>query len=103
MKLLGDSEIEKIVRRLDRLTQDETRMTEVHIFEVVHGLMNNMKVMMEGVSIQFVQSLWLNCSVYRWRGIDQCDSKNSEYTQLLRANRIPRSLTNASHDARRGK
>ena len=49
-KLLGDSEIEKIMRRLDRLTQDETRMTGVHIFEVVHGLMNNMKVVMEGLS-----------------------------------------------------
>ncbi|KAN0133358.1 hypothetical protein V8E53_008798 [Lactarius tabidus] len=47
-KLLGNSEIEKIVRRLERLTQDEAHMTEVHILEVVHGLMNNMKVMMEG-------------------------------------------------------
>ncbi|KAN0133396.1 Ankyrin repeat-containing domain protein [Lactarius tabidus] len=47
-KLLGDSEIEKIMRRLDRLTQDETHMTEVNILEVVHGLMNNMKVVMEG-------------------------------------------------------
>ena len=47
-KLLGDSEIENILRRLDRLTQDETRMTEAHILEVVHGLMNNMKVVMDG-------------------------------------------------------
>ncbi|KAF8261176.1 hypothetical protein EI94DRAFT_1705734 [Lactarius quietus] len=47
-KLLGDSEIEKIMKRLDRLTQDETRMTEAHILEVVHGLMNNMRVVMDG-------------------------------------------------------
>ena len=47
-KLLGDSEIEKIMRRLERLTQDETHMTEIHILEVVHGLMNNMKVVIEG-------------------------------------------------------
>ena len=47
-KLLGDSEIENILRRLDRLTQDEARMMEVHILEVVHGLMNNMKVVMDG-------------------------------------------------------
>ena len=47
-KLLGDSEIENILRRLDRLTQDEARMMEAHILEVVHGLMNNMKVIMGG-------------------------------------------------------
>jgi hypothetical protein len=45
---LGDSEIENILRRLDRLTQDEARMMEAHILEVVHGLMNNMKVVMDG-------------------------------------------------------
>jgi hypothetical protein len=43
-KLLGDSEIENILRRLDRLTHDEARMMEAHILEVVHGLMDNMKV-----------------------------------------------------------
>jgi hypothetical protein len=47
-KLLGDSEIENILRRLDRLTQDEAHMMEAHILEVVHGLMNNMKVVMGG-------------------------------------------------------
>ena len=47
-KLLGDSEIESILRRLDRLTLDEARVTEAHILEVVHGLMNNMKVVMDG-------------------------------------------------------
>jgi hypothetical protein len=47
-KLLGDSEIENILRRLDWLTQDEARMMEVHILEVVHGLMNNMRVVMDG-------------------------------------------------------
>ena len=36
------------MRRLERLTQEETHMTEAHILEVVHGLMNNMKVVMEG-------------------------------------------------------
>jgi hypothetical protein len=47
-KLLGDSEIKNILRRLDRLTQDEARMMEAHILEVVYGLMNNMKVVMDG-------------------------------------------------------
>ena len=47
-RLLGDSEIESIMRRLDRLTQDEARMMDAHILEVVYGLMNNMKTVMDG-------------------------------------------------------
>ena len=47
-KLLGESEIEAVLRRLDRLTQEEGRMTVAQILEVVHGLMNNVKVVMNG-------------------------------------------------------
>jgi soluble cytochrome b562 len=46
-KLLGESEIETILRRLDRLTQDEARMTVTQTLGVVHGLMGNIKVVME--------------------------------------------------------
>ena len=47
-KLLGDTEIESILRRLDRLTQEEARMMDAQILEVVYGLMSNMKVVMDG-------------------------------------------------------
>ena len=47
-KLLGDSEIEAILQRLDRLTQDEARMTVAQTLGVVHGLVGSMKVAMEG-------------------------------------------------------
>ena len=47
-KLLGDSEIEATVERLDRLTQDEARMTVAQTLGVVHGLVGNVKVIMEG-------------------------------------------------------
>ena len=47
-KLLGDSEIEATVERLDRLTQDEARMTVTQTLSVVHGLVGNVKVIMEG-------------------------------------------------------
>ena len=47
-KLLGDSEIESVLRRLDRLTQDEARMTVTQTLGVVHDLVGNMKVVMEG-------------------------------------------------------
>ncbi|KAF8273132.1 hypothetical protein EI94DRAFT_1840637 [Lactarius quietus] len=45
-KLLGEGEIEAVLQRLDRLTQEEGRMTMAQTLEVVHGLMNNVKVVM---------------------------------------------------------
>ena len=47
-KLLGENEIEAVLRRLDRLTQEEARVTVAQTLEVVHGLMNTVKVVMDG-------------------------------------------------------
>lgn len=47
-KLLGECEVEAILQRLDRLTQEEVRMTVAHTLEVVHGLFDNLKVVMDG-------------------------------------------------------
>ena len=47
-KLMGDSEIEAILQRLDRLTHEEARMTVAHTLYVVHGLVNNLKEVMDG-------------------------------------------------------
>ena len=47
-KLLGESEIEAVLHRLDRLTQDEARMTVAQTLGVVHGLVGNIKVVLEG-------------------------------------------------------
>ena len=46
---MGDSEIETTLERLDRLTQNEVRMTAAQTLSVVHGLVVNMNVVMEGV------------------------------------------------------
>ena len=48
-KLLGESEIEDVLHRLDRLTVDEARMTGVETLQIVHGLVSNMKLMMDGM------------------------------------------------------
>jgi hypothetical protein len=48
MKLLGECEVEAILRRLDRLTQEEARVTAAHSLEVVHGLFDNLRVAMDG-------------------------------------------------------
>ena len=38
-----------MLQRLDRLTQEEGRMTVAQILEVVHGLVNNVKIVMNGM------------------------------------------------------
>jgi hypothetical protein len=48
MKLLGENEVEAALKRLDRLTLDEARATSAQILEVVYGLLQNMKVVMDG-------------------------------------------------------
>ena len=47
-KLLREDDIEAVLRRLDRLTQEEARMTAANTLEVVHGLVNNLKEVMDG-------------------------------------------------------
>ena len=46
---MGENEIEAVLQRLDRLTQDEARMTVAQTLGVVYGLINNMKVVMDGL------------------------------------------------------
>ena len=43
--------MEAMVQRLDRLTQDEARQTAAQILKVVHGLVENMKVVIDGEQI----------------------------------------------------
>ncbi|KAI9436396.1 hypothetical protein BJY52DRAFT_1329014 [Lactarius psammicola] len=50
-KLLGETEIEGVLRRLDRLTQEEGRMTMAQTLEVVYGLVNNVKVVINGTQM----------------------------------------------------
>jgi hypothetical protein len=47
-KLLGESEIETTLRRLDRLTLEEARMTVAQTLGVVQGLVGSVRVVMEG-------------------------------------------------------
>ena len=55
-KLLGESAIEAVLQRLDRLTQDEARMTGAQTLSVVYGLVGSMKAVMEGTEWLHIQS-----------------------------------------------
>ena len=47
-KFFGDKDIEAVLKRLDRLTQDEARNTAAQTLEVVYGLVQNMTVVIDG-------------------------------------------------------
>jgi hypothetical protein len=50
-KLLGENDIEAVLMRLDRLTHEEALATAAETLQVVHGLVGNMKVVMDGERI----------------------------------------------------
>ena len=47
-KLFGENDVEDVLQRLDRLTQDEARTTAAKTLEVVYGLIENLKTGMDG-------------------------------------------------------
>jgi hypothetical protein len=71
-KLLGEKDVEAVLQRLDRLTQDEARITAAQILEVVYGLFQNMRVVMDGEqSTEVVAQLGAEVLSSRRQGIDR--------------------------------
>jgi hypothetical protein len=50
-KILGENQVESVLQRLDRLTLDEARIAATQTLDVVHGLIQNMRVVMNGEAI----------------------------------------------------
>ena len=62
--------MEAMVQRLDRLTQVEAQQTTADILKVVHGLVENMKVVMDGEQIhESHRTLGVEYFLGRSRGI----------------------------------
>ena len=61
----GEKGAEAILKRLDRLTSDEAWITAAETFEIVCGLFQNMRVVMDGKQIVFahraliIENPWL--------------------------------------------
>jgi hypothetical protein len=49
-KIMGEKEVESVLQRLDRLTLDEARSTAMQTLEIVHGLIQNMRVVIDGAA-----------------------------------------------------
>jgi hypothetical protein len=60
-KLLGENEVEAVLQRLDRLTQDEARTAAAQTLDIVYGLVQNMNVVIEGAAQTQVDSLSTCC------------------------------------------
>ena len=77
-KLLGESEIEDVLQRLNQLTQEEARIAGAETLCLVHGLVGNVKLIMEGVrcldDVLSSFSLTLACFYqtvrHQWTGFD---------------------------------
>jgi len=52
-KVFGEKDFEAVLQRLDRLTRDEALTTAAHVLEVIHGLVQGMKVVMDGGQTYF--------------------------------------------------
>ena len=50
-KLLGEKDVEAILQRLDRLTLDEARTTAAQSLEAIYGLVQNMRMLMDGKQV----------------------------------------------------
>jgi hypothetical protein len=61
-----------VLQRLDRLTVEESRMTATQTMEIVYGLFNNMKAVMDGTETLLDISLSMpNVFLSRWKSFDR--------------------------------
>jgi hypothetical protein len=58
---------------------EESRTTAAQTLDVVHGLVNNMEVVMEGGRFSFVWANVMVLSAVRWQGIDRRDQTSFGY------------------------
>jgi hypothetical protein len=50
---LEENDIKAVLQRLDRLTQDEAWKTAVQTLEVIHGLIQNTRVVLDGERMHY--------------------------------------------------
>ena len=51
MKLLGNTDIEDALKRLDKLTQEEVRMATAQLLKITHGMDDKVKDVSDAVKL----------------------------------------------------
>jgi hypothetical protein len=64
-KLLGEKFVETVLQRLDRLMQDETRMTTAETLKAVYGLVQEMSEQRTPLVTRWLLSMF----PARWKGV----------------------------------
>ena len=54
-KLFGENDVKAVLHRLDRLTQEEARTVAAQTLEVVYGLFENMRVVIDGEQMRLAR------------------------------------------------
>jgi hypothetical protein len=68
--LLGGNGTEAVLQRLDRLTLDEVRTTGAQTLQVVYGLVQNMRTVIDGEQIYLACLLLvIDCVSFRWKDV----------------------------------
>ena len=87
--ILGENEVESVLQRLDRLTPDEARITATQTLDVVHGLIQNMRVVINGEATQWsrmsIQYSVFNTLFYRRNSISRRYLGFSKYVWIVRS------------------
>jgi hypothetical protein len=81
-KLLAESDIEAVLQRLDRLTPEESQMTVTQTLEVILGLVENVKIIMNGVRCLhcLAKGVQLRYRLGRWNCVNRRYLTGSGYT-----------------------
>ena len=58
-KLLGEKDVEAVLQRLGRLTQNEAQITAARTLEAVYGLLKDMRVVMDGEKCTRLVTCWV--------------------------------------------
>ncbi len=69
-KLFGENDVEAVLQRFDRLTQEEAKTTAAQTLEVAYRLVKSMKEVMDGAQawVHFRAHAVLNVRLVRWKG-----------------------------------
>lgn len=96
---MGEKEVEDVLQRLDRLTDDEARMTGTETLQVVHGLVTNMKLIIDGTQLPLF-SLWMaHGTVIRIDGRTSMDNIRQALGMFLLREMVAILTVDTSYDA----
>jgi hypothetical protein len=64
-RLLGRNDVEDALKRLDKLTQEEAKMTTAEVLKITHGINSNMKTMDTNLMVLIDGTKIIFLSLYR--------------------------------------